>query len=69
MALWHFDPASLEVGRSIQFDEPHLSSKLSYRMARRFGRRLFRAYGWHGNAFVLAANGLKNGCDSDRSEP
>ncbi|RAH64209.1 uncharacterized protein BO66DRAFT_465035 [Aspergillus aculeatinus CBS 121060] len=38
----------------IQFHEPHPHGKLSYTAARRIGRRLTRAYGWHGDMFVLA---------------
>jgi hypothetical protein len=37
----------------IQFHEPHPKGKLQYRDARRYGRRLQRAYGWCGAMFVL----------------
>lgn len=53
--VWQFSPARLDVDRSIQFHEPHPVSKLPYRTARRFGRRLNKAYGWHGGMFVLKA--------------
>ncbi|KAK3845854.1 MAG: hypothetical protein J3R72DRAFT_481993 [Linnemannia gamsii] len=50
-SVWHFMPSKLDVERSIQFHEPHPTSKISFRTARRFGRRLFRAYGWRGDMF------------------
>ncbi|KAK5674286.1 hypothetical protein LTS10_013024 [Elasticomyces elasticus] len=50
-----FQPVGLDVERSIQFHEPHPASKLAYRIARRFGRRLERAYGWNGSLFELTA--------------
>ncbi|KAK5942298.1 hypothetical protein PMZ80_004861 [Knufia obscura] len=53
-SVWQFSPQSLDVERSIQFHEPHPSGKLAYRVARRLGRRLSRAYGWDGKMFVLA---------------
>jgi hypothetical protein len=52
-SVWQFTPTELDVERSIQFHEPHPQSKIPYRVARRFGRRLQRAYGWHGGMFVL----------------
>lgn len=48
-----FTPTILDVERGIQFHEPHPISKIPYTMARRFGRRLNRAYGWEGDMFVL----------------
>ncbi|KAI1485113.1 hypothetical protein F5X96DRAFT_674957 [Biscogniauxia mediterranea] len=39
--------------RSITFHEPHPSSRIEYRLARKFGRRLQRTYGWSGEMFVL----------------
>lgn len=51
-SVWQFSPSGLEVERSIQFHEPHPSGKLSYRVARRYGRRLNRAYGWEGKMFL-----------------
>lgn len=51
-SVWQFRPTNLDIDRSIQFHEPHPASKLPYRTARRFGRRLNRAYGWNGEMFV-----------------
>ncbi|PYH79563.1 hypothetical protein BO82DRAFT_288668 [Aspergillus uvarum CBS 121591] len=53
-SVWQFQPTGFNVERSIQFHEPHPSGKMPYTMARRIGRRLNRAYGWHGGMFVLA---------------
>ena len=53
-SVWQFTPTMLDVQRGIQFHEPHPSGKLSFNKARRFGRRLNRAYGWHGGMFVAA---------------
>ena len=50
-SVWHFQPTNLDVERSIQFHEPHPTGKLPYWRARRFGRRLERAYGWFGGMF------------------
>ncbi|KAG0285754.1 hypothetical protein BGZ96_010037, partial [Linnemannia gamsii] len=50
-SVWHFMPSKLDVERSIQFHEPHPTSKIPFKTARRFGRRLFRAYGWRGDMF------------------
>ncbi|KAF8925969.1 hypothetical protein BGZ58_000306 [Dissophora ornata] len=52
-SVWHFTPTNLDVERSIQFHEPHPISKIPFKTVRRFGRRLFRAYGWHGDMFKL----------------
>jgi hypothetical protein len=52
-SVWQFTPSTLDVERSIQFHEPHPSGKIAFRMARRFGRRLWRAYGWNGDIFKL----------------
>lgn len=52
-SVWHFQPMKLDVERSIQFHEPHPHGKIPFLVARRHGRRLTRAYGWHGNMFVL----------------
>ncbi|KAI1083125.1 hypothetical protein F5B20DRAFT_528684 [Whalleya microplaca] len=54
-SVWHFQPSNLDVERSIQFHEPHPSSKIPFTMARRYGRRLNRTYGWEGSMFALAA--------------
>ncbi|KAJ8119200.1 hypothetical protein ONZ43_g3808 [Nemania bipapillata] len=55
-SVWHFQPTTLDVERSIQFHEPHPRSKIPFLVARRHGRRLNRAYGWHGTMFVLKDN-------------
>ncbi|EFX05786.1 hypothetical protein CMQ_3855 [Grosmannia clavigera kw1407] len=52
-SVWHFQPTTLDVERSIQFHEPHPRGKIPFVTARRHGRRLSRAYGWHGGVFVL----------------
>jgi hypothetical protein len=55
-SVWQFspDPEKLAVERSIQFHEPHgANTKILYRIARRYGRRLNRAYGWDGSSFAL----------------
>ncbi|GAB0137855.1 hypothetical protein EsDP_00006108 [Epichloe bromicola] len=52
-SVWHFQPTKLDVERSIQFHEPHPQGKVPFLMARRHGRRLFRAYGWSLGAFTL----------------
>ncbi|KAM7199791.1 hypothetical protein V8F20_005661 [Naviculisporaceae sp. PSN 640] len=52
-SVWHFQPTSLDVERSIQFHEPHPHGKLPFLVARRYGRRLNRAYGWLGRMFTL----------------
>lgn len=51
---WHFTPCNLDVERSIQFHEPHPGNKLPFTWARRYGRRLARAYGWNSKMFTLA---------------
>jgi hypothetical protein len=54
-SAWQFTPcSSTDVLRGIQFHEPHPDSSIPYIMARRFGRRLQRVYGWHGGMFKLA---------------
>ncbi|KAI8943245.1 hypothetical protein NX059_001267 [Plenodomus lindquistii] len=54
-SAWSFVPTKLDVGveRSIQFHEPHPSNKIPFLWAKRFGRRLLRAYGWRGEMFRL----------------
>jgi hypothetical protein len=55
-SVWQFspDPDKLAVERSIQFHEPHgANTKIPYSIARRYGRRLNRAYGWDGSSFTL----------------
>ncbi|KAG0043472.1 hypothetical protein BGZ83_011356 [Gryganskiella cystojenkinii] len=58
-SIWHFSPSvssnkSVVWDRSIQFHEPHPVAKIPYRTARRFGRRLSKAYGWRGDMFTLS---------------
>lgn len=55
-SAWQFTPTNLDVERAIQFHEPHPSGKIPFVWARRIGRRLSRAYGWHGGMFVLREN-------------
>lgn len=52
-SVWQFRPTGLDVEKGIQFHEPHPSGKLPFTVARRYGRRLSRAYGWFGGMFVL----------------
>ncbi|KAL2822761.1 hypothetical protein BDW59DRAFT_149106 [Aspergillus cavernicola] len=52
-SVWQFQPTKLDVERGIQFHEPHPKGKVPFTVARRFGRRLNRAYGWVGGMFVL----------------
>ncbi len=52
-SVWHFQPTTLDVERSIQFHEPHPRARIPFLDARRHGRRLNRAYGWIGSMFVL----------------
>ncbi|KAF2871079.1 hypothetical protein BDV95DRAFT_594981 [Massariosphaeria phaeospora] len=53
-SVWQFTPDAVKFGveRSIQFHEPHPHGKIPYFNAKRIGRRLNRAYGWHGAMFV-----------------
>ncbi|KAJ5794323.1 hypothetical protein N7457_000922 [Penicillium paradoxum] len=53
-SVWQFQPTNLDVERNIQFHEPHPRGKLPFRVARLYGRRLNRAYGWFGGMFSLA---------------
>ncbi|KUJ09520.1 uncharacterized protein LY89DRAFT_657928 [Mollisia scopiformis] len=53
-SAWQFTPLTRDVGQSIQFHEPHPTTKIAFRNARRIGRRLSRTYGWHGGMFTLA---------------
>lgn len=47
-----FEPLSDEFHRSIIFHEPHPNSNIPFQVARRYGRRLERAYGWTLASFV-----------------
>lgn len=52
---WQFTPhGNTDIERAIQFHEPHPNNDIVYRIARRSGRRLERAYGWTGETFELA---------------
>lgn len=54
-SAWHFTPRDLDIAtRSIHFHEPHPDSKLPFKWARRYGRRLTRAFGWTSETFKLA---------------
>ncbi|GES61295.1 hypothetical protein ATEIFO6365_0006075400 [Aspergillus terreus] len=46
-SVWQFQPTKLDVERSIQFHEPHPRGEIPFTIARRYGRRLHRAYGSH----------------------
>jgi hypothetical protein len=52
-SAWQFTPSHVDVDRSIQFHEPHPSSRLFLFQARRIGWRLSRRYGWTGETFEL----------------
>ena len=47
-----FEPLSDVFHRSIIFHEPHPNSNIPFQVARRYGRRLERAYGWTLASFV-----------------
>ena len=51
-SAWVFEPLSGPFRRSIIFHEPHPVNKIPYQTARRYGRRLERAYGWTGASFA-----------------
>lgn len=53
-SAWVFAPLNDLFHRSIIFHEPHPSSKIPFRTARRFGRRLERAFGWTAATFARA---------------
>ncbi|KAH8669437.1 hypothetical protein BGZ61DRAFT_509468 [Ilyonectria robusta] len=53
-SVWQFSPVMSDCLGSIHFHEPHPSGKLSFVVARRFSRRLTRAYGWTGEQFGLS---------------
>ena len=52
-SIWHFTPPKSVPGESIQFHAPHTGDKIRYHVARLFGRRLHRAYGWSESMFVV----------------
>ena len=45
-SAWVFEPMTDLFRRSIIFHEPHPTNKIPFQVARRYGRRLERAYGW-----------------------
>lgn len=53
-SAWLFAPVDDLFGRSIIFHEPHPSNKIPFKIARRFGRRLERAFGWTSESFERA---------------
>ena len=53
-SAWVFAPADDDWKQSIIFHEPHPSSKIPFQVARRFGRRLWRTYGWTSENFRRA---------------
>ncbi|KAF3010941.1 hypothetical protein E8E13_010233 [Curvularia kusanoi] len=53
-SAWHFTPSTSAAERSIQFHEPHPANRLPVTWARRYGRRLTRAFGWTSSSFKLA---------------
>ncbi|KAI4676816.1 uncharacterized protein J4E84_009411 [Alternaria hordeiaustralica] len=50
-SAWQFTPKKLNLPRGIQFHEPHPSGEVPLTLARRYGRRLARAYGWEAAMF------------------
>jgi hypothetical protein len=52
-SVWQFTPTQLDVERAINFHEPHPEKKMPLRMARRYGGRLHRTYGWSAQSFRL----------------
>lgn len=53
-SAWLFSPALEPLNRSIIFHEPHPSSKIPFVIARRYGGRLTRAFGWKAENFIRA---------------
>ncbi|KAG9674466.1 hypothetical protein KCU99_g7054, partial [Aureobasidium melanogenum] len=52
-SVWHFVSPESVIGEHIQFHAPHAGDKVRYHVARLFGRRLQRAYGWSEDMFVV----------------
>ncbi|KAI4619016.1 hypothetical protein J4E83_005968 [Alternaria metachromatica] len=50
-SAWQFTPKKLDLPRGIQFHEPHPGGEVPLTLARQYGRRLARAYGWEGKMF------------------
>lgn len=53
-SAWMFTPPAESGQRSIIFHEPHPSNKIPLYVARRYGRRLERVYGWTCETFINA---------------
>lgn len=47
-----FSPVNEKLTRSIIFHEPHPEKSIPFNVARRYGRRLTRAYGWTAESFI-----------------
>lgn len=52
-SVWQFQRVNSFDQSRIQFHEPHPHGKIPFVMARRFGRRLNKHYGWARDTFVL----------------
>ena len=52
-SVWQLQPTKLDVERSIQFHGLHPKGKVPFRIARKYGRRLNRTYGWFWGMFCL----------------
>jgi hypothetical protein len=52
-SVWSFTKITEGEASRIQFHEPHPKGKLSFNIARRYGRRLNRRYGWERDHFEL----------------
>jgi hypothetical protein len=52
-SVWQFQRLDEESQSRIQFHQPHPRGKIPFTMARRYGRRLTRNFGWSGALFVL----------------
>jgi hypothetical protein len=56
-SAWQSTPKKIklpeDMKRGIQFHEPHPGGDIPFVLARRFGRRLTRAYGWCGEMFKM----------------
>jgi hypothetical protein len=50
-SAWQFKPTIIKLNRGIQFHEPHPDDEVPLWLARRYGRRLERAYDWDGTMF------------------
>lgn len=50
-SAWQYTPKKLNLVRGIQFHEPHPSGGVPLTLARRYGRRIARVYGWEAATF------------------